>query len=117
MTKLNIKAIIELTDEKLVEETSATIEKGIITYQENNGTYVYLDINRHELVRENNDMLMKYVFIENEETKGKIFVKELNQEIELEIKTTKIEKEDDKYKVEYIVGNDTFTYEVKYSEV
>ena len=117
MTKLNIKAIINLTDEKLVEETTGSFESGIISYKESNNTYVYLDINRHELVRENDDMTMKYMFNEEEVTIGKIFVKELNHEIELDLRTVKIEKEGHKYRVEYIVGNDTFTYEVEYSEV
>lgn len=117
MAKLNIKAIITLTDQTLTENTIGSIESGIISYKENNNTYVYLDINRHELIRENDELTMKYFFKEKATTKGKILIKELNQNIELDIKTTKIEKDDHKYKVEYMVEEETFAYEVVYSEV
>ena len=117
MPKLNIKAIITLPEEKLEENTTGFIESGIISYKENNNTYVYLDINRHELIRENDKLNMKYIFNEKEITKGNIFVKDLNQNIELDIKTNLIEKDIRKYKVEYMIEKETFTYEVMYSEV
>jgi len=117
MPKLNIKTIITFSDQKITENLTGFIESGIISYQENNNTYVYLDINRHELIRENNELSMKYIFSENEITKGNIFLKDLSQNIELDIKTNLIEKDSHKFKVDYMIEKDTFTYEVIYSEV
>ena len=51
MPKLNIETIIRLPDQKIEEKTTGNIESGIISYKENNNTYVYLDIYRHELIR------------------------------------------------------------------
>lgn len=117
MTKINIKTIITLKDEELLENVIGSIESSIISYQESNNTYVYLDINRDELIRENEELTMKYIFTKNQITKGNIFIKEFNQDLDLEIKTNLLEKENNKYKVEYCIGEDTFIYEINYSEV
>lgn len=117
MQKIKIKAIITLTDQKITENVIGSIESGIISYQENNNTYVYLDTNKDELIRENNEITLKYIFDESKTTKGNIMVKELNQELALDIKTNKIEKENNRYKVEYEVENNVFYYELKYWEV
>ena len=60
---------------------------------------------------------MKYIFNDKKTTTGNIFVKELNKNIELDIKTNLIEKDEHKYKVEYMIEKETFTYEVMYLEV
>lgn len=117
MPKLNIKTIMTLPEQKITENTVGNIESGIISYQESNNTYVYLDTNRHELIRENNEINMKYIFDEKEITKGNIYIKDLDRTIELDIKTKVIEKDYHRYKVEYMIEKDTFTYEVIYSEV
>jgi len=117
MNKLKIKTTIKTKSEKTAVNTMGTIESGIISYKENNNTYMYLDINRNELIRENDEINMKYSFKEKETTKGTIFIKELNKNIKLDIKTIKIEKTDYKYKVEYIIEEETFIYEITYREV
>ena len=117
MAKLKIKSIITLKDQILEEENIGSFECGVISYQESNNTYVYIDINRNELIRENNELNMKYIFNENELTKGYIYIKELNQDLELDIKTKLIEKESNRYKIEYMIEEDTFIYEIEYAEV
>ena len=117
MAKLNIKSKIILKDQVIEEEVLGSFESGVISYQEKNNTYVYIDINRNELIRENDELTMKYIFSENELTKGYIYIKELNQDLELDIKTKLIEKDSNKYKVEYIVEEETFVYEIEYAEV
>ena len=117
MSKVKIKSKIISNDQKIIENISGIIESGIISYQENNNTYVYLDINRDELIRENEEMNMKYAFNEKSITKSQIIVKSLNQQLELDIKTNLIEKSKNKYKVEYQIEEDKFTYELEYMEV
>ena len=117
MAKLNIKSKIILKDQVIEEEVLGSFESGVISYQEKNNTYVYIDINRNELIRENDELTMKYIFSENELTKGYIYIKELNQDLELDIKTKLIEKDSNKYKVEYIEEEETFVYEIEYAEV
>ena len=117
MKKIKIEATIISQDLKVKENVTGTIESGIINYQESNNTYVILDINRNEMIRENDAILLKYVFRENQETIGTILVKELNKELEIIVNTGTIERDDDKYCVSYEVENDSFVYEVKYVEV
>ena len=117
MAKLKIKSIITLKDQILEEENIGSFESGVISYQESNNTYVYIDINRNELIRENNELTMKYSFNENELTKGYIYVKDLDHNLELDIKTKLIEKESNRYKIEYMIEEDTFIYEIEYAEV
>lgn len=116
MSKIKIKTKIISNDQKITENVIGSIESGIISYQENNNTYVYLDVKRDELIRENIEMNMKYIFDKQKITKAKIFIKGLNQELELDIKTLKIDKNENKYKVEYIIEKDKFTYEIEYME-
>ena len=85
MAKLKIKSIISLKDQLIEEEMVGSFESGVISDQESNNTYVYIDINRNELIRENNELNMKYIFNENELTKGYIYIKELNQDLGIPI--------------------------------
>ena len=67
MAKLNIESKIVLKDQVIEEKVIGSFESGVISYQEsNNNTYVYIDINRNELIRENDELTMKYIFNENE---------------------------------------------------
>ena len=117
MKKLKIKTTIISENKKITENLTGSLESGIISYKENNDTYVYLDINRNELIRENDEMVLKFLFEENKETIGIVFIKELKKELEIILKTDTIKKEDNKYYVTYEIENNIFTYEIEYMEV
>ena len=56
---------------------------------------------------------MEYEFIENKITTGKIFVKDLRKEINVDIKTNKIKKQDDNIEIKFNVENNEFIYKVE----
>ena len=117
MKKIKIKASITSNNEKYTEEVIGNIESNIINYQEKDKTMIYLDINKNELIRENNFLLLKYKFNLNEISTGTIYIKELNNYTEVQIKTNKIIKDEYKYYVEYMLDSDKFIYELEYTEV
>ena len=111
-----IKAIIVTEDEKIEEIVKGTFIDDIISYQETNNTNVYLDINKNELIRENKEILMKYIFIKNRRSKGTIFIKEMNKKLEVEIETDELIKKDNYYYIKYKIEENKFEYEVSYTE-
>jgi hypothetical protein len=111
-----IKVIITTNDETIQENTFGSFINGIISYKESDNTYVYLDTTKNELIRENDNLFMKYGFIENRRSNGMIHVKDLNKEIEIEIETEKIINEENIYYVEYKIDENKFIYKLIYEE-
>ena len=111
-----VKAIIQTNETKIQENSLGSFVNGIISYQENDNTYAYLDINNNQLIRENEQMLMKYTFNENRRSKGIVTIKDLNKELELDIETINLNKKDNYYYVEYKIEEDKFIYELTYTE-
>lgn len=116
MDKVKINAIIKTEEEKIKEKTTGSIISGVISYKENSNTYVYLDLNKDELIRENEQMLMKYSFDKNRRTKGFVTIKDMNKNLELDIQTMKLEKKEHQYYVEYKIEENKFIYEIEYME-
>ena len=111
-----IKAIIKTNNESNQENTFGSFVNGIISYKESDNTCVYIDITKDELIRENDNLFMKYGFIENRRSYGSLHIKDLNKEVEIEIDTKKIIKENNKYYVEYKIDDNEFVYELTYEE-
>ena len=111
-----IKAIITTNDQPIKENVIGSFINGIISYQEENKTDVYLDINKNELIRENEQILMKYIFDENRRSKGTINIKDINRNLEIDIETLLLNKKDNYYYVEYKIEENKFIYELLYTE-
>lgn len=109
---LNIKLISN--DNKIDEKVIGKVieEKKEIIYQEQNDlkTNVKFNYENNILIRENDNLLLEYNFIENEPTKGLITIKNLNQTLEIELKATKIKKEKKYIEIEYILENEKYLY-------
>ena len=116
MNKINIKTTITIDEEKIQDNVSGSFINGIISYQEKDGTYVYLDINKDELIRENDELVMKYIFNKNRRSIGNVFIKDINKNLELEIETKNIKKQEHNYYVEYKIEENKFIYELLYTE-
>ena len=116
MFMYKIKAIITTNNETIQENTIGSFINGIISYKESDDTCVYLDITKNELIRENDNLFMKYGFIENRRSKGKLHIKDLNKEVELEIETKKIINQEKTYYVEYKIDENEFIYKLTYEE-
>ena len=116
MLMYKFKVIITTEEETIQKEAIGSFLNGVISYQENNNTYVYLDINKDELIRENDQILMKYAFKENRRSKGLITIKEMNKELDIDIETTSLIKKDNYYYIEYKIEENKFIYELSYTE-
>lgn len=82
-------------------------------YQEDENTKVIYNKKTNTLIRNSNDLYMKYTFDLSKKTPGKILIKELNQEVKVMIKTTKLIEEDNNIEIKYQVEDDYFTYKIE----
>ena len=101
-----IKVIIN--EDELI--TESTITNDIIKYQEENGTNTTLDLNNNTLVRENNDIYMKYDF--NKKT-GTLEVRELNKVLDLKINNVHIYRDEKVTEIKYNIDEEEFIYRVE----
>lgn len=79
----------------------------ILTYSEDKNTKVKLFFDKDELIRENDEFIMKLCFLENEITTMSIYMKTLNQEINMNINTLEIIKKHNFYRVVYVIEDST----------
>ena len=113
MPKRKIKATIENNDNKVLTNTTAIYQDNIIKYKEDDGTTVIYNYNKHKLTRENEELKIEYIFIEKKNTKGLLFIKELNKTMEISIKTKIIEENKINTYIEFEIDKETFKYEIE----
>ena len=93
-------------------------ENNLIKYKESDKllTEVKIDLKNKLLIRENKDYYLEYKFIENQLTENKIKLKELDQSLYLNIKTEKLEINDNKFEVIYTIidSDEKVTYIIKF---
>jgi len=117
MQKIKIKTIVVSNNQINEQLCDGFLNDSIINYNEKDGTCVYVDIKRHEMIRENANLFMKLKFDKNQETYGQITLKDLNRGMILGIKTKSIEKSPKKICIEYIIeDNDRFRYNLSWEE-
>ena len=113
----NIEVYIKNNDKKKISNYKAIYlkDKQVLKYQEDDKTNVTLNLKDNILIRENNEIYMKYIFIKNNITESNILIKDLDKNINIKIKTNKILKQDKIYELEYeiIESNEKFIYKVK----
>ena len=108
MKDVLIKSKIKTKDEELPFEGKGTFdyEKNLIQYQDNKAVLtIFLDDNI--MLRETEDTILSYKFVENEKTNFEVFLKDLKQTGFVPMKTFKINKDRESFEVIYeIEGND-----------
>lgn len=82
-------------------------------YTESNNTKVVFNLNNCSLIRKNNDLYMKYIFDEKKETLGRLKIKSLDKEIQVNIKTIEVNISDKKIEIKYQIENDIYIYEIE----
>ena len=102
------KIRVTISEEELI--TDCIIENNIYKYKEENGTNVVLDINNNTLVRENNDIDMKYDF---NNKKGELIVKELDKVFNLDMNKVEISKSDNLIDIKYNIDEEVFDYRLE----
>ena len=102
------KIKVTISEEELI--TDSIIEDNIHKYKEDNGTKVVLDMNNNTLIRENNEIYMKYDF---NNKKGNLVVKELDKVFDLDMAKVNIVKEDKLIEIKYNIDEEEFTYRLE----
>ena len=113
MSKIRVKVSIKNDKIKDTYELNAILDNNRIKYKEDNGTTTIIDLDNKELIRENNELRMNYIFKINELTEGYILIKEYNKKIIVNIKTNKLEIDNNNIYIEYEIENNIFIYKLE----
>lgn len=107
--KVSLKVEIKSEDNYTKLNTNGILNEklNILTYGEEKNTKVKLYLDKDELVRENAEFIMKLSFIKGKTTNINIYMKDIKQEINMQLKTLEIIKNSMFYKVIYIVEGST----------
>ena len=114
MPKITIKVTLitpETTDEKTYNAIYHPEENSIV-YKEEDKTTSKIELTNQRLRRENEKIFMEYTFDEEKETKGIVTVKSLQKTLELNLKTRKIDKENQNIEINYVLENDEYKYKL-----
>lgn len=113
MPKLDVLISVKSNDSNLEYKTTAILTEDIIKYKSEDNTTEMFDYTNNRLTRENSELRMNYIFDINKETKGTVFVKDLNRELEVNIKTNKIERNKNDVEIEFVVEDNTIKYHIE----
>ena len=113
MPKLKILVTIKNEEENTSYEVDAIIQDNILKYKENNNTMVLYNYDRNILTRENEELRMDYVFDIKRKTKGTIQVKEINQKVDIDLKTNKLERKNNDIEVHFSIDDKDFLYRIE----
>lgn len=114
MKNVFIKAKIKTKDEELSFEGKGIFNenKNLIKYQDNKAVLsIFLD--EDIMLRETDDIILSYKFIENEKTNFEVFLKDLKQSGFVPMKTFNINKDKTTYEVIYQIEGNDFKHEFK----
>lgn len=106
----NIELIININND--INIYKATMDNNIIKYEDNDSK-VIMDINKDRLIRTSKE---KYMVLDFKQELVHITMKDINYDISLRIEVKSIKKEDNYYKVLYVLENDEFNFELKVKE-
>ncbi|MBO5414292.1 MAG: hypothetical protein J6A17_01560 [Bacilli bacterium] len=105
------KAKITLKNEEEVIKYELLIEfkNNKISYIENdsNNTSVLLDLNNKLLIRDNKELYLEYDFLNN---KGVVYLKELRNNMNINLNTIKYEITDNKIEIMYKIDENSYEY-------
>ena len=113
MSKIKIKINIKNNKDNLKYNTTAILRDNKIEYIEDNNTITIYDIEKKQLIRNNNNIKMVYNFDKNKKTEGLITLKDSNIIVTVNITTNKIEIKDHDIKIEYSIEDEVFLYQIK----
>lgn len=113
MPKLDVLISVKNNDSNIEYKTTAILTEDIIKYKSEDNTTEMFDYTNNKLIRENSELRMNYIFDLNKETKGTVFVKDLNRELEINIKTNKIERNKNDIEIEFVVEDNTIKYHIE----
>lgn len=97
-------------EDKYIVSVHNNLEEKVLRYNEKDGTNTSFDYKNNILRRDNDQMIVEFKFDLGEVTKGKMSVKELNGDLEIDIFTKELKVTENIIKVVYVVNDLTFEY-------
>ena len=113
MSKINIKVTIKNKESDISYETKGILLNNELKYYEENNTKVVFNYDNNHLIRTNDELRMDFTFDLKKKTKGKIEIEELDKELEVEINTKRIERQDNNILLDYSIDEDKFIYRIE----
>ena len=113
MPKFDVLIRVKNDDSNIEYKTTAILSDNVIKYKSEDNTIEVFDYDNYKLTRENNELRMDYIFDLNKETKGTVFVKDLNKELEVNIKTKKIERNNNDIEIDFYVEESNIKYHIE----
>ena len=113
MSKVNIKTTLRINKEQEEKELKGIIQDNILKFR-NEPYKTSFNYNTNTLINESDETRLEIHF-DLKKTTSKYLLKELNQEAEFDIKTTKIKKDNYNIDIEYTVldTNEEFNYKIE----
>ena len=113
MSKVNIKTTLRINKEQEEKELKGIIQDNILKFR-NEPYKTSFNYNTNTLINES-DVTRLEINFDLKKTTSKYLLKELNQEAEIDIKTTKIKKDNYNIDIEYTVldTNEEFNYKIE----
>lgn len=113
MPKIDIKVTISSDNNNNSYKIKSIIQDDIIKYREQDNTLVKYDLNKNLLIRENDNLRMEYLFDKDNVTEGNIFIKELNNNVNVLINTNKLDRINNNIDIEYVIEDNLFNYRIE----
>lgn len=117
MSKVKVHITLTTPEDTYQYETLAIWQEQeeMIVYQEptQEKTKVKFDFRKNELHRESNHVRMFYQFDIKKLTTGTIFVKELNQQLSVKLRTTKLIRNLNNISIKYQMEEESYQYKIE----
>lgn len=108
--KKNAIVKIKNKEETIKEKVEIESKNNKISYLENKKTKVLFDLEKEILMRENKEIYMELFF---KEEKAIIYIKNLRKNIEIVLKTKKIDISNNKIVIQYEMEKNLYLYELE----
>lgn len=119
MKQIKIRASITSKETKRIDKVEATYEEKKYIYyieKDKEKTVTIYNLQNDTLERDNKEMYLYLPFKTKEKTQGTMIVKDINQEIKLEIYTKEMLKNKKEIKIRYTLNDEQYTYKLEYGE-
>lgn len=118
LEKVNLHIKLISNDNVLDEKTIGTVnnDSDELIYFEKSTTKVKFNYQKNTLIRENNDLRLEFAFKKNSTTTGIINIKELQKNLEVDIKTIDIKQTKNSLEIKYLLEAEEYLYVISMEE-
>lgn len=111
---LKIKGRLKSNEREYIFETFGDIKDNIITFNDGD-ILVKLDLNDNKMIRKTLDYELNFIFLKDQKTNNSLFLKDINQVIDMNLYTIDIINQEGYFYVNYELNNEElFFFEIRY---